>query len=267
MVDVPPSNDEASFYRAIAEAVGLGNYLNYKNVQIKERVEFVLREGGIFLVLNHAERLWPQKNLREAFPGRLAWLLDQVANGAAVCLISGPQFFMQQRACEKTGWNSPELQMQIANTVQLPASLSVEDVTAIARIALPGLTEKFLSAVAVVAVSSKRYLASIEAIVKRAQYIAKQNGRQQCDTKDITAAISFVNQSDNLLRNLLSGTQKIAPTRPITAEPPATTHSRLPERESNPAGLVPTPAVNRRSDSDAETSSSCKRNSIDLIKG
>lgn len=208
--DVPPSNDEASFYRAIARAIGLGNFLNYKNVQIRERVEYVLQNGGICLVLNHAENLWPQKNLREAFPGRLAWLFDQVAKGASACMIAGPQFFMQQRTCEKTGWNSPEFRKKIDHLDRLPDSLSVEDVTAIARAMLPEASAKYQAAVAIYAVGQQRDLAALEAISKRAQFLAQRAGRTERTAEDVVSALKFVSGSDQLLRESFKPTPRTA---------------------------------------------------------
>ena len=63
-VEVPPGNDDAAFFRALARSLGLGNFLNYKVVQIRERVESVLLTGDILLCLDEAQRLWPQCNLR-----------------------------------------------------------------------------------------------------------------------------------------------------------------------------------------------------------
>lgn len=218
--EVPPSNDEASFYRAIARALGLGNFLNYKNVQIRERVEYVLQTGRICLVLNRAENLWPQKNLREAFPGRLAWLFEQIQRGASACMISGPQFFMQQRTCEKTGWNSPEFRKKIDHLDRLPDSLSVEDMTAIASVMLPEASAETQEGVAIYAVAQERDLAALEAISKRAQFLAQRAGRKQRTAQDIKAALTFVGGSDKLLRESFNPAKGSKQPRPIIAADP-----------------------------------------------
>jgi hypothetical protein len=224
--DVPASNDEASFYRAIAKAVGLGNFLNYKNVQIRERVEFFMQTSGICLVLNHAENLWPQKNLREAFPGRLAWLFAQVAKGASACMISGPQFFMQQRTCEKIGWNSPEFRKKIPHLDRLPDSLSVEDMTAIARVMLPEADTKVQEAVAIYAVGQQRDLEGLKNVSKRAQVLAQREGRTQRTSQDIISALKFVGGSDKLLREAFipapSSSRQVIPAEPIEHGKPVT---------------------------------------------
>jgi hypothetical protein len=239
--EVPPSNDEASFYRAISRALGLGNYTNYKNVQIRERVEYVLQTGGICLVLNRAENLWPQKNLREAFPGRLAWLFEQIQKGASACMISGPQFFMQQRTCEKTGWNSPEFRKKINHLARLPDSLSVEDMTAIACVMLPEAAADIQEAIAIYAVGQERDLAALEAISKRAQFLAQRAGRADRTAQDIRDALKFVGGSDKLLRESFNSTKASSRLQPVAAdtEPPAS--RRLVTEPENSAARITSP--------------------------
>jgi hypothetical protein len=239
-VSVPPSNDEASFYRAIARALGLGNFTNYKNVQIRERVECVLRSGDIMLVLNHAQNLWPQKNLREAFPGRLAWLLDMVEQGASACMISGPQFFMQKRACEKTGWDSPELREKIFPFENLPDSLAVPDLVAVARVMLPEASEKLLESVALYAFAEDHYLAGLERVAKRAKFLADRNQRTQPTAQDIVTALQFVSGSDNMLRNSLSqGKADPARIRPVAPAMPTQTEIDPPAARAQPGPRQP----------------------------
>lgn len=244
-VEVPPSNDEASFFRAIARAVGLGNFLNYKNVQIRERVEYVLQTGGLCLVLNRAENLWPQKNLREAFPGRLAWLFEQVQKGASACMISGPQFFMQQRTCEKTGWDSPEFRKKIDHIDRLPDSLSVEDMTAIAGAMLPEAGEQFQEAAAIYAVGQERDLAALEAIAKRAQFLAQRDGRTQRNKQDVMAALKFVSGSDTLLREAFNPAQKSQRRPALAPDHSADGAGMTVIRETKPTVTTPASAFRR----------------------
>jgi hypothetical protein len=74
--EVPSGNDEAGFFRALARALGLGNFLSYKACEIRERVESVLLTRDLLLVLDEAQRLWPQRNLRYGFPSRITWVTD-----------------------------------------------------------------------------------------------------------------------------------------------------------------------------------------------
>ncbi|HSY20269.1 MAG TPA: hypothetical protein VK815_18130 [Candidatus Acidoferrales bacterium] len=215
-VEVPPSNDEASFFRTIGKALG-GNFTNYKNVQIRERVESVLQSADIMLVLFAAQNLWPQKNLREAFPTRLAWLIDQTEKGAAVGMISGPQFFMQKRSCDKSAWDTEELQGVFAHVAALPVALTVEEMTSIARAVLPAATDDDCELIAISAVGSERYLANLDATAKRAQFLADRTGRGEMTTGHIGQAIAIVNQSETLLKAALADNPKARKRQPAAS--------------------------------------------------
>lgn len=51
-VEVPPTNDDSGFFRAIARGLGLGNFLQYKACEIRERVESVLLTKDLLFVLD-----------------------------------------------------------------------------------------------------------------------------------------------------------------------------------------------------------------------
>jgi len=230
-VEVPPSNDEASFFRSIGKALG-GNFTNYKNVQIRERVESVLQAGDIMLVLFSAQNLWPQKNLREAFPTRLAWLIDQTEKGAAVSMISGPQFFMQKRSCDKSAWDSPELQNKLSHIAALPAALTVDEMTGIARAVLAAATDADCELIAISAVGSERFLANLDAVAKRAQFLADRTGKGQVTTDHIGQAIAVVNQSETMLKAALADNPKTRKRQPsaVTARPVSSEPDAMPRR-------------------------------------
>lgn len=63
---MPPGNDDTSFFRALARGLGLGNFLKYKTIDIRERVESALLTGDLILVLDEAQRLWGDRNQRYA---------------------------------------------------------------------------------------------------------------------------------------------------------------------------------------------------------
>jgi len=236
---VPTGNDEASFYRAIAKAIGIGNSLNYKNVQLRERIESVLQSGEITIALLNAELLWPQKNLREAFPGRLAWVLDMAERGAKICLSARPQFLMKQRDREKTGWNSPELRNKISNFVTLPDSLEIDDLTAVARVMLPEADEDLLESIALYAFGESRYLKGVEAIADRARLIAKRAGRDHCISQDIAAASAFVSGSDHMLRKAITPAKKSGRQRESQpSEPSIETGAIASRRASHPVEIL-----------------------------
>lgn len=204
LVEVPTGNDDASFYRSLARGLGLGNFTNYKVVQIRERVESVLLTGDIVLVLDEAHQLWPQRNLREGFPGRVAWVMTMANAGVPICMIATPQFTRSQKAIEQKGWNSAQLIGRISHYEQLPSDLTSDDLIGVARVFLPEANPDSLRALAIYARTSARYLAAIKAISDRSRYIAIQSGRSITTTDDIVAAMqqSVIPTDAKLLRAL-----------------------------------------------------------------
>jgi hypothetical protein len=206
-VEVPPSNDDAAFFRALARGLGLGNFLKYKVAEIRERVESVLRGGDILLVLDESQRLWPQRNLRRGFPIRVIWVMTMANAGVPICMVSTPQFFQTQTALEKIGWNSAQLTGRISHFESLPTDLELSDLMAVAKAVLPEADSKVLRALAIYARSSARYLAAIDSIAKRARFIAMRDGRHEATTADVRKAMqeSVIPADSKLLRALQAG--------------------------------------------------------------
>jgi hypothetical protein len=250
-IEVPPSNDEVGFFRALARGLGLGSFLNYKAAEIRDRVESVLLAGDLLLVLDEAQRLWPQSNYRQAFPRRIVWVMAMANAGVPIALISTPQFIETQKAVEKTGWNSAQLTGRISHYECLPADLSPEDLMAVAKSVLPECTEKVLRALAIYARSSARYLAAIDSISKRARYLAAGAGRDTATTDDVRQAMQeSVIPADTKLQSALAAGRK---PKPLAALAPAMEWpeaDRLPSilrPGSSPEVLAPPPSRSRGS--------------------
>ena len=223
-IEVPSGNDEVTFFRDLARGLGLGNFLNYKVVQIRERVESVLRTGDIILVLDEAQRLWPQTNFREGYPKRIAWVMTMANAGVPICMISTPQFLVTQKVVEKNGWNSAQLTGRISHYESLPQNLTQDDLIGVAKAVLPEADKEVLRALAVYAQSSARYLAAIDSIAKRARYIAKCEGRDVATAGDVRRAMkeSVVPADTKLLFALESGAgAKLPKIKPSPVPEPA----------------------------------------------
>jgi histone H3/H4 len=221
-VEVPTGNDELTFFRALARGLGLGNFLSYKTAQIRERVESVLLAGDMVLVLDEAQRLWTQTNLREGYPKRIAWVMTMANASVPICMISTPQFFSTQKMAEKNGWNSAQLTGRISHYEPLPADLSLDDLIAVAKAVLPEANSQTLRALAAYARQSARYLAAIDSISKRARYIAMQSGRATATTEDVRRAMQeSVIPADTKLHRALDATnpRKLAKLKPAPALP------------------------------------------------
>jgi hypothetical protein len=235
-IEVPPGNDDTSFFRALARGLGLGNFLKYKTGDIRERVESVLLTGDLILVLDEAQRLWPQMNQRYGFPHRIVWLMAMANASVPICLVSTPQFTQVQKAVEKTGWNSAQLTGRIGHYEFLPTKLNEADIVAVARAVLPEASQDVLLALADYAGESSRYLAAVDSIGKRARYIAQSKGRAECTTSDVrTAMKESVIPSDTMLVRTLEQARKSPGSGRKSLPPPAEVEIEAPIRSGRPA--------------------------------
>jgi hypothetical protein len=214
-IEVPPSNDETSFFRALARWLGIGNFLQYKVSEIRDRVESVLLSGDLMLVLDEAHRLWPQRNLRYGFPSRINWLMAMANQKIPICAIATPQFIEMQKAAEEKGqWNSAQLTGRISHYEDLPKNLSADDLMAVAKAVLPEASAHVCKVLAAYAQSSERYLAAIDSIAMRARYIAKLDGRAEATTDDVRTAMNeSVIPADTKLHNALEAVKNRKPGR------------------------------------------------------
>jgi hypothetical protein len=216
-VQVPASSDDESFYRKIAQSLGVGCSLSIKALQMRERIEYVLQTTKLMLVFDESTYLWPQNNRREALPNRINWILTALVNdGVPVALIVTPQFTKAQKIIErKTGWASAQLIGRIFHYEKLADRLEKEDVQAVSKAFVPEADANSIDLLAAYAYGSAKYLAGIESVARRARYLAGKAGREKVTFGDIKRAIQgSVNPSDSALAQALA-----EPSRP-TRRPP-----------------------------------------------
>jgi len=191
-VQVPFSNDDATFFRAIARAVGVSSSLQLKTLHLRARVEEVLQAGDLLIVLDEAAWLWPQTGRNYSLPGRISWLTTALVNlGVPVALITTPQFHTSQRRTEnQTGWASEQFIGRIGHIERLPEVLPIQDLLAVARSIFPEGDEKTWQALAGYAdLNQQTKLAGIDALAKRARWLAHQQGRAEATPDDLRRAM------------------------------------------------------------------------------
>ena len=219
-VEVPPGCDERGLFHSIARGLGLGNFTSYSPREILERVEAVLLTGDLMLVLDEAQRLWPQKTTRRSGEGkRIVWVMKWANEKVPIAMIATPQFIQMLDAIEKGGWNSAQLTGRLSNYVRLPAALALEDLKAVAKSVLPEADDQTLRALAAYAQGSARYLAAIDSISKRARWLAQRSGRKTVTVEDVRKAMQeSVIPADTKLQIALSAGKK-ARTHRLDPEP------------------------------------------------
>ena len=220
-VQVPSGNDDISFFRAIARALGTAAGSAMKTTQIKRQIEDAIQDSGIMLVFDEAHYLFPQYKDVRSSPRRINWLLTEVVNKEIpVALITTPQFDISQKAIVNgSGWASEQLDGRIAYRLDLPTVLPAEDLIAIAGHYLPEASKEVLHLLGAYARRSGKYLAGIEAVSKRARFLARKEGRTAPNGLDLEAAMVQVDPAIAQIFN-----QKPEPQAKRT--PPAKTRKR-----------------------------------------
>ena len=228
-VQVPSTNDEIGFFRAIAKALGVSINLNSKAQELRQRIEEVLQRGHLAIVFDEAHWIWPNTNLRDAVPTRLTWIMTALVNyGVPVSLVTTPQFLRTQKAIErKSNWTSEQFIGRIGHYEKLPDSLAESDLNKVAASLLPEGDSRTHEILVRYAQGSAKYLAAIECLVRRARYLAGKDGRSVVGKSDIKRAIQdSVIPSDSALASAIAEPEKKSRPRP-RAGSQAQTHSNL----------------------------------------
>ena len=190
-VQTPASNDDFSFFRAIAQALGVSSSLKMKAQEIRARVEETLQAGTLSLVLDEAHYCFDSYLRSTSLPVRINWIMTALVNfGVPVVLVTTPQFQRAQARVEKsTGWTSDQFTGRIGHVEKLPDHLPMSDLIAVARVVFPEGDARSWRALAAYSDLSKQHLAAISALANRARWHAKQDGRQEASAADLGRAI------------------------------------------------------------------------------
>lgn len=213
-VQVPSATDFASFIRAIAESLGLATNLNLKVQLLHDRIRDALAPGDISILFDEAIYAWPQGRLRCSVPARVNWIMTTLCNmNVPVALVATPMFYTAQAALEKqTAFNSAQFTGRIGHVERLPEKLSDADLRKVAAYILPDADARTIAALAAYATVSKKHLASIDAIAKRAEWLARHDGRDNASADDVKRAMKeSVIPSDAALAKSLSEAPQAAP--------------------------------------------------------
>jgi hypothetical protein len=188
--EIPASPDDLSFFTALARALGITIESNAKRKNLQPRIEAALQGGDLLVVADETMNCWPAYNYRQqSRPARISWILGMVNCGASVAMLVTPNFFAsQQDYLEKSRWHDTQFYGRVEKYVSLPDTLPISDLEAVARAWLPHGDKRSIEALADYANLSQKYLAAIEHTVKQTLYLAKQDGRDKPEWRDIQSA-------------------------------------------------------------------------------
>lgn len=178
-VQLSSAKDENAFYRDIARGVGVACSSQMKAAEMRNRIESVLREQHLLLILDEADWLWPQAvNVKEA-PQRVNWLLTSlVNNGVPVALLGSRNFSRMMLNTERRCpvWGSEQFHGRLKLRKPLPETLCEADLFAIAAAVLAEAAPAIRMLLVGHALKCAAPVAAIEAAASRARYFAAEAG-------------------------------------------------------------------------------------------
>jgi hypothetical protein len=245
LVTTPCTNGTADLHRAIADALGIEHSYKTSPLKLRELVEFTVKHSGMMFVWDECHFLFPAASYKNSPPARLNWLRTQIVDRKLpVALVSTPQDY--RHAAEKfvkaSGFNLAQWSGRIVHQTTLPCELEFDDLLAIAKIKAPDLDANFQELIAAKALQSENYIMAVEAIGKRARYVARRDGHPQITLDDVTLAIAEVIPASAPAPTAASRPAPTAPASPAPirqARPAAAARAR----SIRPAAPPPAPAL------------------------
>jgi AAA domain len=192
-VEIPSSNDDRSFFAAIAESIGVARGTSYNGQQIKLRVEEALRASGLMLVLDEGQFLWPQYQRPQGIPSRVQWIKTAFDAGTPIALVALPKFSeWQELYARRTLWDDDQLERRLNRKVLLPEAHSEDDLLKIAQARHPeGGKASWKLLVGYAMAAAKKQASAITEALESAADIAHQQGRDSIIYDDIYAAVEL----------------------------------------------------------------------------
>ena len=191
-VSLSSAPDDTAFYRDLCRGLGVATALSYQTPQLRDRLTETLRTQQIALVIDEADYLFAQTDRPKGPPERINWLMTSVINaGVPVALVASRNFDRALRLLERTShsWGSEQFRGRIRMTVELPETITEQDLMKIAQSLLPE-TDGATGLLAVGASQRERGgLGNLETICTRALHLSAQEGRDVPSFEHVERAI------------------------------------------------------------------------------
>lgn len=192
VVQVPPSTDEISFYRAVSRSLGLTASTQPKGPALRAKIDDMLDDAeDLVLIFDEGQYLAPIGRDHRALPHRINWVISALANRKIPTVIVTSPLFLEvlKRVQKATAWNAVQFVRRVEMTVELPRNLSCKEYEAIGAAMLPGCRTDLLKAAAGAAEESPARLGCLKAILKYAAAQAKSAGREVPEDDDFREAV------------------------------------------------------------------------------
>ena len=193
-IETPAVENERGFYSAVAEELGIARGAAYNGQQTSLRIIDVLKTSRLTLVLDEAQRLWPQRSRSaQATPMRLLWLTTLVNAGVPVGLVALPEFFRLQRALvQASGWSDAQFNRRLSMVKELPVQINETDLRRVARHHLPEGSADCHELLVRYAQASRINLSAITETLRAARFLARKAGRAEATFADLQDAVAQI---------------------------------------------------------------------------
>jgi AAA domain len=186
-VKLSGATNKTAIFRAIARALGLAASYTRTATEMQARVEGMLQQSKLMLVIDEAHYLLAQGERVYSRPEMLDWVYTSLANfNVPSALLCTPIFAKRVTMAEKqTVWNSRQFRRRCRYRL-LPDALSLGDLQSVAAVMMPECGKREAKRVVDYAICTDWPLTSVVGLVEDARDIA-QEGRVQLG--DIERAI------------------------------------------------------------------------------
>jgi hypothetical protein len=215
--------NRTTFMGTLARALGIPTR-SYAAAQLQGRIEDVLHQTKLMLVIDEAHYLFGASDRFRTQPELLNWVYTACANfGVPVALLTTAMFGAKMRQAEKqVVWNAGQFERRVRPYVKLPDVPRAEDLQAIARKLLPQAGKITIDLAVGYAGASKHPFTDLVDAIKDARGIGELAGRAEPSLADMKAAVLDCRQpSDKAAAEAFSAppTRQRRSSRRVDAEP------------------------------------------------
>ena len=197
MVEAPLGDSLPDLIRAVGEAVGMSFPFGRLRPEDRQKVEFVLRNMRIGIVIDEAHRLCPGDFKRNSIAERYNWVRWAIVDNKLPCVLSvtfqtdktETTEQRESRFLKTTGFNMDQFTRRITIEKRLPELLKRSDFVVVARHHLGQLKQKGIDMMVDVAMASPCGLGMFSKVKLRAVRIANRRGSQEVALQDFKDAI------------------------------------------------------------------------------
>jgi hypothetical protein len=178
-VQLSSCSDEESFYRQIGRSLGVSTSLTRKAAEMRERIEAMLVEQHVGLVIDEAAYCLPQSFRTKLAPQRLCWIMTSLLNrGVPIALIATYDWSRIITSLERTlsVFSFNQWHGRTRLKIDLGDCLSESDLVAVAKIIAPEADDPTVLLLAAFAMHHSGFIGSLESVATRARYLATKYG-------------------------------------------------------------------------------------------